>query len=190
MKVRDSGMPEQSYWESLFNVPFILEHMSIQTEIDNLVEFGCGYGTFTIPIAKLIRGKIIALDIDDQMIEAVTDRMISDNLHNIVITKRDFISEGTGIADNTVDYVMLFNILHHDKPLEILNEAYRILKVGGKAGIMHWNYDPKTPRGPGMDIRPKPDDMQKWAVTAGFKLEVTPLIDLPPYHYGFIACKP
>lgn len=189
MKVRDSGMPDESYWESLFDVPLIIERMDIHKDINIIVEFGCGYGTFTIPCARIVKGKVITFDVDDHMIETVNTRMISENIHNIVISKRDFISEGTGIADNTADYVMIFNILHHDKPLDILNEAYRILKAGGRAGIMHWNYDPNTPRGPGMDIRPKPDDMQKWARSAGFTLRVNPYIDLPPYHYGLIAHK-
>ena len=29
----------------------------------------------------------------------------------------------TGLSDNTVDYVMVFNILHHINPVEILVEA-------------------------------------------------------------------
>lgn len=40
-----------------------------------------------------------------------------------------------------------------------------------------------------MDIRPKPDDIQKWARSSGFTLRVNPYIDLPPYHYGLIAYK-
>ncbi len=189
MKVRDSGMPERTYWESLFDIPLILQRMEIQANIDRLVEFGCGYGTFTIPVAKKIKGKMFAFDLDSAMIELVEKRKTLDHLQNLIVNKRDFISEGTGIKRQTVDYVMIFNILHHDKPQEILGEAYRILKVGGKAGIMHWNYDAKTPRGPRMDIRPRPDDMQGWAETAGFVLEKPALIDLPPYHYGFIANK-
>ena len=85
---------------------------------------------------------------------------------------------------------MLFNILHYEKPLELLGEAFRILQPGGRAGLMHWNYDPKTPRGPTMDIRPKPEQMTEWAQSAGFVLDANPLIDLPPYHYGLVAKKP
>ena len=90
---------------------------------------------------------------------------------------------------NSVDYVMLFNILHHADPIALLVEAHRILRAGGKAGVIHWNYDPQTPRGPGMDIRPKPFDMRKWILQAGFQLSEDRFIDLPPYHYGFVARK-
>ncbi|MBP2658371.1 MAG: methyltransferase type 11 [Firmicutes bacterium] len=188
MKVRDSGMPEQSYWESLFDVRLILNKMDITRDIKSLVEFGCGYGTFTLPSAKVVSGKIIAFDIDDQMLEIINARAISSNLNNVSILKRDFISEGTGIENDSADYVMLFNILHHVEPSEILTEAYRILKKGGRVGLIHWNYDSKTPRGPSMDIRPKPEDMRNWILNVGFRLE-SDLIDLPPYHYGFVAYK-
>ncbi len=43
---------------------------------------------------------------------------------------------------------MLFNILHAAESGALLAEARRVLKVGGKLGVMHWNYDPTTPRGP------------------------------------------
>ncbi len=48
----------------------------------------------------------------------------------------DFISKGTGLQNEEVDYVMLFNILHAEKSAAILDEAFRILKREGKS----WNY--------------------------------------------------
>jgi len=185
VKVRDSGMPERGCWESLFNVSLILDKMEINQDINSLVEFGCGYGTFTLLSAERISGNIVAMDIEDQMLKIAASRTISKS--NITFVKRDFIANGTGIPDNSVDYVMLFNILHHIKPLELLNEAYRILKIGGKAGLIHWNYDSTTPRGPSMDIRPKPIEMKEWALEVGFKQYN--YIDLPPYHYGFVVHK-
>lgn len=187
MKVRDSGMPEQKYWESLFNIDLILDKMEINQGIKSLVEFGCGYGTFTLPSAERISGNIIAIDIEDEMLRMAASRTVSQN--NITFVKRDFIANGTGIIDNSVDYVMLFNILHHINPIELLDEAYRILRAGGKAGLIHWNYDPATPRGPSMDIRPRPVEIQKWAIRAGFKQIGDGHIDLPPYHYGFLVHK-
>jgi len=91
------------------------------------------------------------------MLEISKNRAATCLHNNITFVKRDFVADGTGLADQSVDYVMLFNILHHSEPLELLNEAYRILKVGGRAGMIHWNYNPETPRGPSMDIRPYAD---------------------------------
>ncbi|MDP3143663.1 MAG: class I SAM-dependent methyltransferase, partial [Candidatus Omnitrophota bacterium] len=84
----------------------------------------------------------------------------------------------------SVDYAMLFNILHLENPVGLLRETERILKKGGKVGITHWNYDPTTPRGPSMDIRPKPEQCIEWAGKAGFADPQQ--FDLKPYHYGIV----
>jgi hypothetical protein len=60
--------------------------------------------------------------------------------------------------------------------------------VGGTLGIMHWNYDPSTPRGPSMDIRPRPEQCRKWAEQIGF--QAARLVDLPPHHYGWVLRRP
>jgi len=52
---------------------------------------------------------------------------------------------------------MLFNILHHDKPQELLGEAYKVLRKNGKVGIIHWRTDMETPPSPEISIRPKPE---------------------------------
>jgi hypothetical protein len=56
-------------------------------------------------------------------------------------------------------------------------------------GIMHWNFDPSTPRGPTMDIRPRPEQCRDWAIEAGFQLLPSGIIDLPPFHYGMLLAK-
>ena len=68
MKVRDSGMPEEANWNDFFNVDFLLSELNIDSQITDLVEIGSGYGTFTIPAARLIQGKLYAFDIEDEMI--------------------------------------------------------------------------------------------------------------------------
>jgi SAM-dependent methyltransferase len=97
---------------------------------------------------------------------------------------RDFVRDGTGLAAGAADYVMLFNILHAEDPLQLLREARRNVRPAGIVAVMHWNYDPQTPRGPPMAVRPRPDDCRRWAEAAGFT--VGPMVDLPPYHYGFV----
>jgi hypothetical protein len=59
-----------------------------------------------------------------------------------------------------------------------------VLQSGGILGVIHWNYDPSTPRGPDMSIRPRPEQCLHWAIEAGFRLLPPGIVDLPPYHYG------
>jgi SAM-dependent methyltransferase len=67
MKVRDSGMPEETQWNNFFHVDFLLSELSIDSKINDLVEIGSGYGTFTIPTAKLIQGKLFAFDMEEDI---------------------------------------------------------------------------------------------------------------------------
>ncbi|MGZ4912211.1 MAG: methyltransferase domain-containing protein [Halobacteriota archaeon] len=111
----------------------------------------------------------------------------SEGLTNIVMMLRDFIAEWSGLHDASVDYVMLFNILHDEDPRRMLDEAFRILTPGGKVGIVHWRYDRSTPRGPPMGIRPTPEQCRTWAIDAEFSH--LGAHDLRPYHYGLLFQK-
>ena len=54
-------MPAEDMWASFFNVELILSELQINSDINDLVEIGCGYGTFTIPAAKKISGNSVCL---------------------------------------------------------------------------------------------------------------------------------
>ncbi|MFH1875910.1 MAG: class I SAM-dependent methyltransferase [Candidatus Omnitrophota bacterium] len=187
MKIRESGMPERDMWEKFFSPAELLATLGLNNQMGDVAEFGCGYGTFTIPVAAVIKGKIYALDIESDMIRITREEAEKNRLENVQPILRDFITEGSGLPDGSMDYVMLFNILHLEKPMVLINEAKRILREGGKLGIIHGNYDASTPRGPSMGIRPKPEDGIKWAESAGFG--GTARYDLKPYHYGIVLIK-
>jgi ubiquinone/menaquinone biosynthesis C-methylase UbiE len=188
MKVRDSGMPEESKWNEFFNLDLLLPAMEIEAQIVDLVEIGSGYGTFTIPSAKRIQGKLYAFDIEETMIEDLNQKVRNQQINNIVLEKRDILAHSTGLPENSVDYVMLFNILHHESPLDFMNEAYRILKPTGKIGIIHWRSDIATPRGPDLNIRPKPEQIIGWVDTQKFGIDKYPFV-IEPYHFGLIISK-
>jgi SAM-dependent methyltransferase len=190
MKTRESGMPEESMWQGFFDPEAVLKKLGLTSACKNVVDFGCGYGTFTIPAACIISGVVYALDIEAEMIEATRRKAEEACLTNVEVRQRDFVAEGSGLPDGSVDYVMLFNILHAEERMRLLQEAWRILTRDGKLAIIHWNYDPSTPRGPNMNIRPRPEDCRAWAEQTGFELLPPGLIDLPPYHYGFVFGRP
>ena len=126
MKIRESGMPEREMWEKFFNPMKILTTLGINSQTGDVAEFGCGYGTFTIPIAEIIKGKIYALDIEPDMIRITDEEAKKKGLSNVQTVLRDFMADGSGLPDGSVDYVTLFNILHLEKPMVILYEARRI----------------------------------------------------------------
>ncbi len=190
MKTRESGMPSEEVWEGFFKPEETLKKLGLTADCMGVVDFGCGYGTFTIPSARIVRSIVYALDIEAEMVAATKAKAEAANLKNVLVCLRDFVVEGSGLPNGCVDYAMLFNILHAEETPVLLREAWRVLLPGGKLAIMHWNYDPSTPRGPNMDIRPRPEQCRGWAEQAGFQRLSPGFIDLPPYHYGFVLKRP
>lgn len=188
MKVIESGMPEEHVWESFFNVDKILNKLEISPEIKTLVEIGCGYGTFTVPAAKRVGERMYSFDIEKEMIDYTEKKSKQSHLNNLILENRDILKDTTGLAENSTDYLMLFNILHHHAPKAFYTEAYRILKPGGRIGIIHWRSDIETPRGPSLSIRPKPQEILDQINADQFEIEKKPF-NLEPFHYGLMVRK-
>jgi SAM-dependent methyltransferase len=183
-------MPEEVMWQGFFDPATILARLGLTSACRNAVDFGCGYGTFTIPAARVVLGTVFALDIEAEMVEATRCKAEDAGLQNVDLRQRDFVAEGSGLAAGTADYAMLFNILHAEEKFALLREAWRVLKAEGKLGVIHWNYDAGTPRGPSMEIRPRPEQCRSWAEQVGFDVLPPGLVDLPPHHYGFVFRRP
>jgi SAM-dependent methyltransferase len=189
MKTRESGMPDEAVWDGFFDPPHIIEVLGVGGLIGDVVEFGCGYGTFTVAAARAAQGTVYALDVDPEMVRATREKAKMAGLNNVHVLLRDFVEDGTGRADESVAFAMLFNILHCEDPLLLLHEAHRVLAPGGSIGVIHWICDPDTPRGPSMEIRPRPEDCLCWLGEAGFSVGKGHTQFLP-YHYGIVAQKP
>jgi SAM-dependent methyltransferase len=184
-KVRDSGMPAVELWESFFDPAGVLEALGCRDLSGDVLEFGCGYGTFTIPAARRVRGTVYALDIDPLMVATTAERAARAGLSNVVAEERDFFA-GCGRPARSLSFVMLFNILHLEDPLPLLRETHRVLKRGGTVGIVHWRGDAATPRGPPLDVRPRPEQCRQWAAAAGFGRVRTPELPGSPWHWGMV----
>lgn len=192
MKGRESGMPEEAYWASFFDAQAVLERLWLpQNSRCNVLEFGCGYGTFTLPAASCARGTVTALDIEPDMVSLVEQRAKDAGLANVRAEVRDFVEYGTGVPDGSQGHVMVFNLLHIEDPLALLREALRILRPGGSLSVIHWRSDIETPRGPPLAIRPKPEQCAAWLSEAGFDAVIqVHLGQSAPYHYGLFAQRP
>jgi SAM-dependent methyltransferase len=189
MEIRESGMPSEDVWETFFAPEAALRLLGLTEDCHDVVEFGCGYGTFTIAAASIVSGSVYALDINPEMARRTAEKATAKRLKNVIVGVCDFVDDDLPVPIATADYAMLFNILHADQPEVLLRRAKSVLRENGLLGIMHWNHDINTPRGPTMSIRPRPEDCARWAEDAGFVLR-TPHVELPPWHYGLVAAKP
>jgi SAM-dependent methyltransferase len=189
MYIRESGMPEEPEWSKFFDPIKTLKAMGLNKRIKDVADFGCGYGTFTIPAAKLVSGKVYAIDIDPKMMAVVKDKIRNNAVNNVKTMIRDLLGEGSGLKDESVDYVLLFNVLHTQYPRKLLDEAFRILRTNGRAAIINWNRNSTTPRGPPVKIRPTLEQCIEWGIKSGFESNSVNGHDFKPYHYGLVMRK-
>ena len=178
-------MPDEALWERLFDVELSLDRLGI-TGLSNVVELGCGYGTFTVPVAKRIRGTLHAYDIDEAMVTRARKRAAGAGLANVVVETRDVLERGFGLPPKSQDGCLLFNILHHDEPVAVLSAAADVVRPGGRLFVIHWRHDPRTPRGPELGIRPRPEQIVAWADETGALDPAAGVLDLPPWHFGLV----
>ena len=181
MKIRESGMPAEDLWMTFFDAEVILDRMGLRSLHRDVVDLGCGYGTFSLPATRRTNGSVYAFDVEPDMVRVTRQKAGQLGVENLIVTQRDILSAGTGLLDGSAGYVMVFNILHAAQPLTLLAEAYRVLCPGGRVGVIHWNPDPTTPRGPPMDIRPRPEQCRAWLRAAGFTVPPG-IVSLPPFH--------
>lgn len=188
MKGRESGMPDEAYWASFFEAEAAIDKLLGPAVQGNVIEFGCGYGSFTVPTARRTTGHVIAQDIEPEMIACVREKAINYALPNIQAVVRDFVAQGTGVDPGSQAHAMIFNLLHLEQPISLLREAYRTLQDGGVLSVIHWRTDIATPRGPSLEIRPTPEQCKEWIAEAGFHtIESVDLQSCCPFHFGLLA---
>lgn len=98
----------------------------------SVLDFGCGPGSYIAPLAELVgpSGKIIALDMHPLAIRAVKRIAAHNGIKNIETIQSDC---STGLPDNSVDVVLLYDVFHHLAfPDDFLREFHRMLKPGGR----------------------------------------------------------
>ena len=135
---------------------------------DTVAEIGCGPGFFTLPLAKLlVGGKLYALDIDDEMLDACRQRVGQARLGNVEVLKCgefDF-----PLEEGVLDGAFLAFVVQHspDKP-RLLRAVRGLIHQRGWCTILEW-YHKETETGPPLERRIDPPDLRVMAQEAGFR---------------------
>ena len=154
--------------EQLLDSFMVISFMNIEP-YDHVADIGCGPGFFTIPLAKyLVYGKLYALDIEQEMLDALDLRVKEAKLGNVESLKctgSDF-----PVQAGSLDGVFLAFVVHHpDNRLGFLKAARDLLKPGGWCTILEW-YRRETETGPELAQRIEPDELASLTKEAGFRL--------------------
>ena len=106
------------------------------SEGDRVLDYGCGIGSYSIPMARVVggSGRVYALDIHPIAIERVQKRAEKEGLTNIETIQSDL---KTGIPNEHLDYAFLIDVWTwvSDKR-GLLEEMYRIMKPSTKLIIL------------------------------------------------------
>ena len=164
----------------------VLSHLDIKEDM-MCVEFGCGSANFTVAISKkLKRGKVYALDIQEEKLSALNGRLAKDNIANVFTVLCDLEApKGSTFPDNYFDIALIPNMLFQaENKNAIISEGRRIIKSGGQLLIVDWlKKGPFSPRS-GMIT---PDEVKKIASALGLSLKKE--FAAGDYHYALIFTK-
>jgi ubiquinone/menaquinone biosynthesis C-methylase UbiE len=174
----------------LFDIENILRKITIE-EGQKVAELGCGnFGFFVWPMAKLVgrHGQVYAVDILKNTLEEIKRQALKENFPQVKTVWSNLeIFKATDIETSSLDCALLINILYQsEKRIEILREAIRLLKRGGKLLIVEWE-NTDSPLGPILEKRVKLDSLKSVAPKIG--LDIRDEFIAGPYHYGIILTK-
>ena len=161
------------------------------TEGMTIADLGCGnLGYFIIPMAKLLgkEGKAYAVDILPSALDAVRNQAKLDGVTNLETVRSNLEKVGaTNIAEKSLDVAMLINVLFQNKHYkDILTEAVRLIKDGGKLLVIDWK---KTGAPFGPPVENRVDDFEIKKTAQELNLQLVEEIAVNNYFWGLVFVK-
>lgn len=186
-----TSMPDRDWWTVLWPDPeAVLRQLGVQPDM-TVLDLCCGDGYFTAPLAKLVSGRLYALDLDPAMIDRAKTEVARQGT-----TVRQWIcadARDVGkLLPEPVDYVLMANTFHGVPDQSGLARAVRsVLRPHRLFGIVNWHQLPREqttvlgqPRGPKTEMRMSPEAVSAVVAPVGFR--TAQVVVLPPYHYGSV----
>jgi len=160
-------------WEKENGVKF-LHRMGLR-EGQKVLDFGCGYGHYSLPAAELVgdEGIVFAVDKKEEPLSSVSKKASDRSLSNIKTIKNSD-SVSLKLDDRSIDAVLLFDILHYmegERRNELYREAHRVLKSGGSLIVHPKHTKDDFPMGEfkDMDNQDVVDEIEEAGFTFDFK---------------------
>lgn len=156
-----------------------------------VADLGCGgAGFFALEAAQAVgpEGIVYAVDVLKSALSNVETRAQLLGMKNIRSIWSNLEKFGaTNINNEALDFALLINILFQNKNhLEILKEATRMIKKGGKLLVVDWQVG-RFPLGPKPEDKIAPEKVIEMAKTINLTLEQQ--FEAGQFHYGMVFGK-
>jgi arsenite methyltransferase len=153
---------------------------------ETIADVGAGSGYFSFRFAsKLPKGKVIAIDIEPEMIRHIHHKAMSSNIKNIEVV---LASEDDPKISEKVDVVFICDVLHHLKNrAEWLKKLFSELNRGTKLILIEFK-EGNLPEGPPEKIKISGKEMLALVNGAGFSL-IKDNTTILPYQNYFVFEK-
>lgn len=108
-----------------------------------VADLGSGAGFYSLELAKVVgeTGRVFAIDVQQELLTKLKNQARNQSLTNIEVIWGDIDElNGSKLQDNSVDRVLVANILFQSDDKDVLaKEARRILKPGGMLLLVDWS---------------------------------------------------
>ena len=133
---------------------------------DTLADIGCGPGYFTVPLGKFLReGKLYALDLREEMVQACRTRILEARLSNVEVLQCQEAS--FPVPPASVDGVLLAFVLHEADDGQVFTKAVAdLLRGGAWCAVLEW-YPREMDEGPPVEDRLSQQQVEELAAGAG-----------------------
>lgn len=174
--------PARDAWQRPDDVLAALE----LTPTSTVADIGAGTGYFTMRLARALpRGKVIATDVEMDMVSYLEERAAKEQLDNVLVLH---VTPGNrSFGNQSVDRVLVVHVWHHlnDRAAEAKALA-DALTTGGKLVIVE--FDLTAERGPPKEHRLAPETIIAELAAAGLSAKLSPTT--LPDQYLIEARKP
>ena len=169
-----------NFHEALLNTNKILSERAVIKASDHVLDAGCGIGGSSLWLAKHIGCRVTGIALNSKQLDTARSLAKHENLDQLVdFQQQDFTA--TSFEDATFDVVWAIeSVCHARDKFDFLQEAYRILKPGGRLILCDYFKQPSLNKkdtriinlwinGWAIDDIPVLSDFGQSAMYAGFK---------------------
>lgn len=174
--------PARDEWQKPGEVAQVMELGEGMTVVD----LGAGTGYFVESLASEVGpdGKVLALDIEQSMVDFIFELAGERGLENV--EARKVAVDDPGLAPGSVDRILTVNTWHHiPGRVAYAQKLHDALSVGGKVAVV--DYTKEATQGPPKEMRLAPSKVVEELEKAGFEAQVAD--ETLPKQYIVIGTK-